>query len=60
MNDEHGQEVLKATKPPRPEHFIGAEAALRRAAIKARRRAIENTGSVPVWKDGKVIYETEV
>ena len=34
--------------------------ALRRAAVKARRRAIETTGSVPVWKDRKIVYETEV
>ena len=39
---------------------LAALAALRRAAVKARRRAIETTGSVPVWKDGKVVYETEV
>ena len=39
---------------------LGALAAMRRAAIKARRRAIETTGSVPTWKDGKIVYETEV
>lgn len=44
----------------RSELLIGAEAALRRAAVKARRRAIETTGSVPVWKDGEIVYETEV
>lgn len=31
---------------------------LRRAAIKARKRAVETTGSVPTWRDGKIIYET--
>lgn len=41
-------------------YFAGAEAALRRAAIKARKRAIELTGSVPTWRDGKIVYDTEV
>lgn len=44
----------------RPVEFVGAEAALRRAAVKARKRAIETTGSVPVWKDGEIVYQTEV
>lgn len=38
--------------------IYGAE--LRRAAVKAWRRAIETTGSVPVWKDEEIVYETEV
>ena len=38
--------------------FIGALAALRRSAIKARRRAFETTGSVAIVKDGKVVWET--
>ena len=53
-------EDKKATKRPRSKDFIGAEAALRRAAVKARRRAIETTGSVPTWRDGKIVYDTEV
>ena len=48
------------SKWERPVEFVGAEAALRRAAVKARRRAIETTGSVPVWRDGEIVYETEV
>ena len=59
MNEQH-MEDKKVTKRPRSARFIGAEAALRRAAVKARRRAIETTGSVPTWKDGKIVYETEV
>ena len=39
---------------------IGALAALRRAALKAQREAIETVGSFPIWKDGKVVYVTEV
>ena len=50
----------KSVERERPAHFVGAEAALRRAAVKARKRAIETTGSVPVWKDGEIVYETEV
>ena len=37
----------------------GALAALKRAAIKARRRNIALTGSVVTWRDGKVVYDTE-
>ena len=40
--------------------FIGAEAALRRAAIKAQRRAIETSGSYAIYKDGKIVHVTEV
>ncbi len=39
---------------------LGALAALRRAAIKAQREAIETVGSFPIWQDGKVVYVTEV
>ena len=38
--------------------FIGAFAALRRAAVKARRRAFETTGAVAIVKNGKVVWET--
>lgn len=39
--------------------FIGALAALRRAAVKARRRAFETTGSVAIVTDGKVAWQKE-
>ena len=58
--DTKNQEDQKPVKRERSELLIGAEAALRRAAVKARKRAIETTGSVPVWKDGEIVYETEV
>ena len=32
---------------------------LRRAAFKARHKAIETTGSVPTWRDGQIAYDTE-
>ena len=37
--------------------FAGAEIALRRAAIRARQRAIENIGAVAVFRDGQVVWE---
>ena len=58
--NERQTEGKKAAKRPRSKDLIGAEAALRRAAVKALQRAIETTGSVPTWKDGKIVYETEV
>ncbi len=39
--------------------FIGALAALQRAAIKARRRAFNSTGSVAIVKDGRVVWQKE-
>ena len=39
--------------------FIGALAALRRAAVKARRRAYDTTGSVAIVKDGMVVWQKE-
>jgi hypothetical protein len=37
--------------------FIGAEAALRRAAIRARREALKTCGYVVLWRDGKIVEE---
>ncbi len=37
----------------------GAEAAMRRATIKARKRAIALTGRVVTIRNGKVDYDTE-
>ena len=41
---------------------IGPEAALaalRRASDIARRRALETTGSVAIFRDGEIVYETD-
>ena len=38
----------------------GVDAAMRRAAVEARRRAIETLGSVPTWRDGEIVYDAEV
>ena len=36
---------------------IGAEAALRRAVERSRRRAMETIGAVAAFRDGKVVWE---
>lgn len=41
------------------EDNLGALEALRRAAIKARRRALEVSGSVLIRKDGEFVYESD-
>ena len=44
------------------QHSIGSEAALaalRRASDIARRRALETTGSVAIFRDGEIVYETD-
>ena len=57
-------------KPNKPEpsqdrqvrHSIGSDAALaalRRASDIARRRALETTGSVAIFRDGEIVYETD-
>ena len=58
--DRQTNERWKPTKEESTAYFAGMDAAMRRAAIKARKRAIETTGSVPTWRDGKIVYETEV
>ena len=45
--------------PERDPFMAGAEAALRRAAKKARQRNIALTGSVVSYRDGKIVYDTE-
>ena len=47
----------KSNPKPRDPDFAGAEVALRRAAERARRRAAETTGSVAVYRDGKIVLE---
>ena len=44
------------------QHSIGPDAALaalRRASDIARRRALETTGSVAIFRDGEIVYETD-
>ena len=47
----------KSTRKPRDPDLAGAEVAMRRAAKRARRRAAKTTGSVAVYKDGKIVQE---
>ena len=42
---------------PRDPEFAGAEAALRRAAERSRRRAMETIGAVAAVRDGRVVWE---
>ena len=39
--------------------FNGALSALQRAAVKARQRAFDTTGSVAIVKDGRVVWQKE-
>lgn len=55
------QEKEKRTtaQEERNPYWLGAEAALKRAVKKARRRDIALTGSAVTYRDGKVVYDTE-
>ncbi len=52
LTDRSGEEPVNADN-------AGALAALRRASIKARRRALEVSGSVLIRKNGKIVYESD-
>lgn len=41
----------------RDRDIVGAEAAFRRAAAKARERAFRTTGKVAVFKGGRVVWQ---
>ena len=60
MMDKQSNGRWRPTEEERAAYIAGMDAAMRRAALKARKRAIETTGSVPTWRDGKIVYETEV
>ena len=51
------QEGQDSAEKPRDPDFDGALAALKRAAIKARRRAIETSGYVAVFRDGEIVWD---
>jgi hypothetical protein len=50
QNDQDPDEKL------RDPDFAGAEAAMKRAANIARRRAMETSGSVAIFQDGKIVW----
>ena len=56
--DSNGRKI--PTKEENDAYFAGIDAAMQRAAIEARRRAIATTGSVANWRNGKIEYDTEV
>ena len=56
-DDRDGTALLWETSTGEPDW--GAEAAMRRATIKARKRAIALTGRVVTVRNGKVEYDTE-
>ena len=53
--ESEGWEWRYSSGQPHP----GIEAAMRRATMKARRRAIALTGRVVTFRDGKIVYDTE-
>ena len=62
-NDGSGKTQMRESQQPDEQSYDpytdGALEALKRAAVKARRRNIALTGSVVTWRDGKVVYDTE-
>ncbi len=54
-SDDRQQERLTPTHDPDPD-MAGAEAALRRAAEVARRRAAENGNAIAIFEDGKIVW----
>ena len=51
--------IREPESPERDPFWLAAEAALRRAAYKARQRDIALTGSAVTYRDGKIVYDTE-
>ena len=57
---ELAEPTAQPPEPAEPDPFwLAAEAALRRAAYKARQRDIALTGSAVTYRDGKIVYDTE-
>ena len=48
------------TKDENDAFLKGVDAAMKRAAVEARQRAIKNQGYVETWRDGKIVRDTEV
>ena len=55
MTSQNDQGQARAKRPRDPD-MIGAEAAMHRAAQKARRKSFEAGLPVAVFKDGKVVW----
>lgn len=54
------QKSPRLAKKSRDQDLIGAEAAMLRASKRARRRAIETTGSVAIFRDGEIVWEKDI
>ena len=51
------QQNQEQAEQSRDVDLVGAEAALRRAVERSRRRAMETIGAVAAFRDGKVVWE---
>ena len=58
--DRENKERIIPTKDENDAFLKGVDRAMRRAAIEARQRAIDNEGYVETWRDGKLVRDTEV
>ena len=56
---EISQQREREEQRPYDPYADGALEALKRAAVKARRRNIALLGSVVTYRDGKIVYDTE-
>ena len=56
---EVSQQRNRDERRPYNPQIDGGLVALRRAAYKARKRAIALDGYVATWRDGKIVYDTE-
>lgn len=54
------QENRNPSKKLRDPDLIGAEAAMLRASEHARRRAIDTSGAVTIFRNGKIVREKDV
>ena len=54
------QENRNPSKKLRDPDLIGAEAAMLRASERARRRAIDTSGSVTIFRNGKIVREKDL
>jgi len=53
------QKPLDPNSKPQELDLAGVEAAMRRAAEVARHRAINTSGSVAIYRNGKIVHEKD-
>ena len=54
------QENFNPAKKLQGQDLVGADAAMLRASKRARHRAIETTGSVAIFRDGRIVLEKDI